>query len=65
MSLRVSQRAGRERPAEPAGDGREEAITWTKRFLAVAGDGEAGLRLMHDEPAAAPADVVQVSAAAR
>jgi hypothetical protein len=29
-----------------------EAIEWTKRFLAVAGDGESEVRLLHDMPAA-------------
>ncbi|HEY3079141.1 MAG TPA: YciI family protein [Chloroflexota bacterium] len=28
-----------------------EAIEWTKRFLAVAGDGEAEIRQLYDEPA--------------
>jgi hypothetical protein len=28
-----------------------EAIEWTKRFLAVAGDGESEVRLLHDMPA--------------
>jgi hypothetical protein len=31
---------------------KSEAIEWTKRFLAVAGDGEGELRLLHDAPAA-------------
>jgi hypothetical protein len=29
-----------------------EAIEWGKRFLAVAGEGESELRLLHDNPAA-------------
>jgi hypothetical protein len=29
-----------------------EAIEWGKRFLAVAGEGESELRLLHDHPAA-------------
>jgi hypothetical protein len=29
-----------------------EAIEWTKRFLAVVGEGESEIRLLHDTPAA-------------
>ena len=29
-----------------------EAVEWGKRFLAVAGDGESEIRLLHDTPAA-------------
>jgi len=29
-----------------------EAVEWAKRFLAVAGDGESEVRLLHDVPAA-------------
>ena len=30
---------------------KEEAVEWTKRFLAVAGSGESEVRLLHDAPA--------------
>jgi hypothetical protein len=30
---------------------KEEAITWTERFLACAGDGESEIRLLHEIPA--------------
>jgi hypothetical protein len=30
---------------------KEEAIEWTRRFLAVAGDGESELRQLYDDPA--------------
>jgi hypothetical protein len=31
---------------------KEEAVEWTKRFMAVAGPGESEIRLLHDTPAA-------------
>jgi hypothetical protein len=31
---------------------KEEALEWTKRFLAVVGEGETEVRLLHDTPAA-------------
>lgn len=34
---------------------KKEAIEWSKRFLAVMGEGESEVRLMHDTPAFPPA----------
>jgi hypothetical protein len=31
---------------------KDEALEWTKRFLAVVGEGESEVRLLHDTPAA-------------
>lgn len=36
------------------GESRREAIEWSKRFLAVAGDGECEIRELYDMPAYAP-----------
>jgi hypothetical protein len=33
---------------------KEEAITWTRRFLEVAGDGECEIRQLYEDPALAP-----------
>jgi hypothetical protein len=30
---------------------KDEAVEWTKRFLAVVGEGESEIRLLHDQPA--------------
>ena len=39
-----------------AADSREEAIEQARLFLAVAGDGECEIRLLHEQPACCPAD---------
>ena len=36
-------------------ESKEEAVEWTRRFLAVAGDGETEIRQIHEVPALAPA----------